>query len=106
MSRYKEDGWKLLEPKKAIEVAQAEVSAISKGKQWRMCIPPQTDDSDIVISGALMSASNRIKYLEQIIDDVYERVIHADRLKHDMTEDEAWKDAIALLEEARAVCSG
>ena len=35
--------------KEIVEKAKQEVFAICKGKQWRMCIPVQPDDSDIVI---------------------------------------------------------
>lgn len=39
-----------------IKLAQKEVSALNHGKRWRMSIPVDVDDSDIVISGALIAA--------------------------------------------------
>ncbi|HZM27390.1 MAG TPA: hypothetical protein VFB89_08530 [Gemmatimonadales bacterium] len=38
---------------RAVEKAKQEVFALCKGKQWRMCIPAQLDDSDVVIMSAL-----------------------------------------------------
>lgn len=40
--------------------------------------------------------------LRQTIDDVYERILYSETVKHEFkTENEAWLDAVALLQEAR-----
>jgi hypothetical protein len=39
-----------------LEQAAAEVSALCHGKRWRMCVPVDSDDSDIVIGDALRHA--------------------------------------------------
>lgn len=41
------------ELQKLCDEAHDEVSAICKGKQWRMCIPVHPTDSDALIGGAL-----------------------------------------------------
>jgi hypothetical protein len=54
-----------MELKDKIEAAQNEVSELCKGKRFKMSIPVQETDTDVIISGALTSASERIKELEE-----------------------------------------
>lgn len=46
------------------EKAHHEVSALCHGKRFRMCIPVQPDDSDIVLSEALRDSERMIEALE------------------------------------------
>lgn len=61
------------EIRKIIEDAQDEVSAICKGKQWRMCIPYQRNDSDALIGGALRMAAKLVAVAEAA--DIYTRML-------------------------------
>lgn len=50
-----------------IEAAHDEVSAICKGKQWRMCIPVHPTDSDAVIGGALRKSLKLLAVADAIV---------------------------------------
>jgi len=47
-----------------IEKAQDEISAICHGKRWRMCVPVDDGESDIVIGDALRHAKILIQRLQ------------------------------------------
>lgn len=50
-----------------IKRAREEVSRICQNpRQWRMCIPVQPDDTDIVLSAALRDAEASLDELEQL----------------------------------------
>jgi hypothetical protein len=50
-----------------LKKAREEVSRICQNpRQWRMCIPVQPDDTDIVLSAALTDARASLEELEQL----------------------------------------
>lgn len=49
---------------RAVDAAHREISALCHGKQWRMCIPVDPSDSDIVICDALRALKSRVAALE------------------------------------------
>ncbi len=57
---------KLQEYRKQLEAAHEEVSAICRGKDWRMCIPARQDDSDLLIGGALRRAMRLVDLAEAV----------------------------------------
>jgi len=55
---------KVEEIRELFAAAHAEVSAVCKGKEWRMCIPVRKDDSDILIGGAISKADKLLDVFE------------------------------------------
>jgi hypothetical protein len=49
-----------------IEKAHDELSKLCKGKQIRMCIPVQPDDTDMVIGDGLRAGREALKEIEQL----------------------------------------
>jgi hypothetical protein len=63
------DEQELQKIKERKEVARKEVAALCHGKDWRMCIPRQSDDSDMVIGDALDDIDALIAEVEKLRRD-------------------------------------
>lgn len=77
-----------------IEAAHAEVSALCKGKQWRMCIPVHPADSDAVIGGAL----RKMEKLLAVVEASEERISGAIDMGVNPDYFESFHKALAALE--------
>lgn len=58
--------------------AKAEVIAICKGKQWRMCIPVEQTDSDICITNSLDDIDALVAEVRRLQHDVERFTLNAD----------------------------
>jgi hypothetical protein len=81
MSRYDIDKkpQSLAELEPMILAAQAELSAICNGKRWRMSIPVQDDDSDMVIGDALRHSLAFVRAVLQPQSEDAERIARLDQ---------------------------
>jgi hypothetical protein len=50
-----------------VERAHNEIDALCNGKRWRMCIPVQGDDSDIILGEALRAQEKEILRLRNAL---------------------------------------
>ena len=53
-----------------VSLAHQEISELCDGKEWRMSIPAQGDDSDIIISEALREQTREIARLKRELNNV------------------------------------
>ena len=57
---------RLAEIRARVNAARAEWRALCSGKKWRMCIPVQPDDSDIVIDAVLRGVTDLLAEVERL----------------------------------------
>jgi hypothetical protein len=58
-----------------IEAAHKELSALCHGKQFRMCIPVQPDDTDRVIGEGLRAGMKALDEIERLLEDKHQRYL-------------------------------
>lgn len=78
-----------VELRKQVEAAQRELAGLCNRKPFRMCIPVQPGDSDIVIGNGISAAYKALAEVERLQEETCKAVEELRHLKDDILQDPA-----------------